>query len=590
MKKFPHVLIVDDNPMMRLMHAQRIAQLGNWEWDLESDSFLASDEACRIFGLAPGLPLTSPLVAAAMHVDDIVRTSRGVRQLLCNGVPFYLEHPITRPNGETRIVEQHAEISLRHGKRIRRLFGTVRDVTVQKQTEEKIRRLAFFDSLTGLPNRAMFQEQLLKALAQADGEAGKVAVLFLDLDRFKRINDTLGHSVGDEFLREIAARLKVLRRRTDFVATCGEEFDEDLIARLGGDEFTVMLTDYGDVHDIGKIAQRILNTIKKPIVIGGREVYSGASIGIAIYPNDGVDLDTLLKNADTAMFHAKSAGRGRYQYYSEEMNASFLAKLSMESDLRQAIARREFVLHYQPKLDFATDRIVSAEALIRWQHPHRGLIYPAEFIDLAEETGMIVELGDIVIEIACRQLADWHRADVPIHSISVNLSPLQFRRDDLVGHIANILKRTGVEPTSLELEITEGAVMHSEETAIRVMKDLQQLGVSLAIDDFGVGYSSLSHLTRFPIDRLKIDRSFIADLPENHHKAAVVRAITAMARNLGLTTVAEGVETMAQERLMRAVGCDQYQGHFLSAALPADELLHLIKLRKDDAVLVTLIH
>ena len=351
-----------------------------------------------------------------------------------------------------------------------------------------------------------------------------------------------------------------------------------------------MLTDYGDTQDIAKIAQRILNTIKKPISIGRREVYSGASIGIAIYPNDGVDLDTLLKNADTAMFHAKSAGRGRYQYYSEDMNASFLAKLSLESDLRQAINRREFVLHYQPKLDFATNQIVSAEALIRWQHPHRGLIFPTEFIELAEETGMIVELGDIAIEMACRQLADWRRMNAPILTIAVNLSPSQFRRDDLVGHIAGMLHATGIEAQSLELEITEAAVLHSEETAIRAMKELRQLGVGLAIDDFGVGYSSLGHLTRFPIDRLKIDRSFIADLPENHQKAAVVRAITAMARSLGLTTVAEGVETVAQERLMRALGCDQYQGHFLSAALPPDELLHLLQSRQNDAVSLTLTH
>ncbi len=533
----------------RLEHAQRIAHLGHWEWDIERDSIHGSDEAYRIFGIEPGTTITSTIFANSIPADDIERLNRGLRQLINDRISFSLEYRVKRPNGESRIVQQQAEISAVSGKRVQKIIGTIRDVTIEKQTEEHIRQLAFYDSLTGLPNRRMFQERLTSALALAEHNGTQVAVLFLDLDRFKRINDTLGHSIGDAFLAEIAARLKALVRRGDMVASSGEG-DEDLIARLGGDEFTVLLTDFKNNIDVAKIAQRILNTIKKPMLINGREVVSSASVGIALYPEDGQDVDSIIKNADTAMFHAKSSGRGRYQYYSTEMNATAMAKLALENDLRQAIVRREFLLQYQPKLDLATNRIVSVEALVRWQHPQRGIIPPVEFIGLAEETGMIMELGALVIEEACLQFKRWQTAGIMLESIAVNLSPVQFRRNDLVEHIAEILANTSVSPECLELEITEGVVMHNEEKSIQTMKNLKSLGISLSMDDFGVGYSSLSHLTRFPIDRLKIDQSFITDLPQNVEKAAVVRAIVAMAHSLNLVTVAEGVETAEQERFV----------------------------------------
>ena len=561
----------------RLEHAQRIAHLGHWEWDIERDVIRGSDEAYRIFGIEPGTSLNSPSIANAIPADDVERITSGMRQLIMHGISLSLEHRVQRPNGEFRVVQQQAEIFSFVGKRVRQIIGTVRDITVEKQTEEHIRRLAFFDSLTGLPNRRMFQERLTSALVLAERKQKQIAVLFLDLDRFKRINDTLGHSIGDAFLAEIAARLKALMRRSDTVATNSEDRDEDLIARLGGDEFTVLLTDFKHTLDAAKVAQRIQGEIQKPVVIDGREVTSGVSIGIALYPEDGRDVDTIIKNADTAMFHAKSSGRGRYQYYSAEMNASAMAKLALENDLRHAVTRREFLLHYQPKLDLATNRIVSVEALVRWQHPQRGLIAPGEFIGLAEETGIIMELGAMVIEQACLQFKRWQAAGIELESIAVNLSPVQFRRNDLVEHIAEILDATGVPPNRLELEITEGVVMHNEEKSIETMKHLQSLGISLSMDDFGVGYSSLSHLTRFPIDRLKIDRSFISDIPQNVEKAAVVRAIVAMAHSLNLITVAEGVETAEQERFMKAVGCDQFQGYFLSPPVPAPQLELLIE-------------
>ena len=572
----------------RLEHAQRIAHLGNWEWDLDSNVMYGSDEAYRIFGFMPGTAINPARIAATLTREDHAHVNNALRRLLTSGTPFSLEHAICRPDGETRIVEQHAEVLLSKEKRVHRIIGTIRDVTVQRNTEEKIRRLAFYDSLTGLPNRAMFQERLASSLASAADAGTQVAILFLDLDRFKRINDSLGHSVGDEFLRAIGARLKTLVRRTDLVAAGLDQADEDLVARLGGDEFTVMLTDFGSIEDIAKVAQRIIAMVKKPINIGGHEVFSSASVGIAIYPVDGTDLDTLLKNADTAMFHAKSVGRDGYQYYSDDMNVSTANRLSLETGLRQALVRQEFVLHFQPKVDLATNRIVSAEALVRWEHPSGRLIYPNEFIAIAEETGMIMDLGDIVIESACRQLQTWQRAGFPLKSVAVNLSPLQFKRNDLVDHIAAILQRTGVSPQSLELEITEGAVMHSEEAAIAMMIELKRLGVSLAMDDFGVGYSSLSFLTRFPIDHLKIDRSFISDLPQNQEKAAVVRAIIAMACSLKLNTVAEGVETVEQERFLKAAGCHQFQGYLLSPPIPAHALERLIERTNKQASLPTL--
>ena len=356
----------------RLEHAQRIAHLGNWEYDIDSDIIHGSDEACRIFGIEPGTELTSPQIAAAISTVDYARIQNGVRQLIRHGMSFFLEHQIRRPNGDIRIAQQQAEIFLRKGDRVRRVVGTIRDITTEKQTEEHIRRLAFYDSLTGLPNRRMFQERLTNALALASRKGAKVAILFLDLDRFKRINDTLRHAVGDAFLLESATRLKSLVRRSDVVASVASEREEDLIARLGGDEFTIMFSDFRNTLNLAKVAQRILNTVRQPVTINGQEVFSSVSIGIALFPDDATDLDTLHKNADTAMFHAKSLGSGRYQYYSNEMNASSLAKLALETELRQAIEGNEFVLHFQPKLDMKSNRIVSVEALVRWQHPRRG--------------------------------------------------------------------------------------------------------------------------------------------------------------------------------------------------------------------------
>ncbi len=560
----------------RLEHAQRIAHLGHWEWDVERDSIHGSDEAFRIFGIEPGTAISSILFENAIPADDALRLKRGLRRLIRDRVTFLLEHRVIRPGGEIRIVQQQAEISAATGKFVEKIIGTIRDITVAKQMEEHIRQLAFYDSLTGLPNRRMFQERLTSALALAEHNGTQMAVLFLDLDRFKRINDTLGHSIGDAYLAEIAVRLKALVRRSDMVASSVER-EEDLIARLGGDEFTVLLTDFKNNLDVAKVAQRILNTIKKPVLIDGREVASSVSVGIALYPEDGIDVETIVKNADTAMFHAKSSGRGRYQYYSAEMNASAMAKLALENDLRRAISRHEFLLHYQPKLDLASNRIVSVEALVRWQHPQRGIIPPVEFIGLAEETGLIMDLGMIVLEQACRQFKHWQAAGIELESVSVNLSPVQFRREDLVEHIGAVLKSAGLDPNRLELEITEGVVMHNEEKSIDTMNRLKRLGIGLSMDDFGVGYSSLSHLTRFPIDRLKIDQSFISNLPQNQEKAAVVRAILAMAHSLNLTSVAEGVETREQEMFLRSAGCHQYQGYLFSKPVPAEQLEHLVR-------------
>ncbi len=556
--------------------AQQIAHIGHWEWNLERDTLQGSAEAYRIFGIDIGTPVNSSQITRAIPKCDMEMINRSMRELVKSGAGFSLEHEVKRPSGEIRVVQQQAEIFSMNGDRVRQIIGTIRDITIEKQTEEHIRRLAFYDSLTGLPNRRMFQERLTNAIAVAKRNNDQIAVLFLDLDRFKRINDTLGHSIGDAFLAEMAARLRNLIRRSDTVAAHSIDREADLVARLGGDEFTVLLTDFKQTIDIAKIARRILFEFQKPVTVNGREVSSGVSIGIALYPDDGLDVDTILKNADTAMFHAKSSGRGRYQYYSAEMNASALAKLALENDLRHAIANRDFVLHYQPKLDMATDRIVSVEALVRWQHPQRGLILPSEFIGLAEETGMIMELGAMVIEEACLQFNRLQSQGVHLESVAVNLSPVQFRRTDLVEHIAEILDSTGVPHHCLELEITEGVVMHNEEKSIETMRRLKLLEIGLSMDDFGVGYSSLSHLTRFPIDRLKIDRSFISDLPQNHEKAAVVRAIIAMAHSLNLTTVAEGVETLEQERFMRSAGCNQFQGYFLSRPIPAEELALLV--------------
>ncbi|MGK2859614.1 MAG: putative bifunctional diguanylate cyclase/phosphodiesterase, partial [Thermoanaerobaculia bacterium] len=417
-------------------------------------------------------------------------------------------------------------------------------------------QVAYHDPLTGMPNRALFFDRLNVALAHAARHKHKLAVLFLDLDRFKNVNDSLGHTLGDELIREASLRLHRCVR------------SEDTVARFGGDEFLLLLRIVGRVEDAGRVAQKILETISQPYRLGKREIITTASVGIAIYPTDGTDAETLVRNADAAMYRAKEAGRDASRFYAPAMNANALEELELESDLRRALERKQLALHYQPLIDLERGRIYGLEALIRWEHPKLGLLPPDRFIPVAESTGLIIPIGNWVIREACRQIKSWHRLLGNELVVSVNLSPRQFEQADLPGQVRAAFEEAGLRPRFLELEITESHAMADVAKSIRILGELKSLGVRLAIDDFGTGYSSLSYLKQFPVDTLKLDRSFVREItvPED---GAIARGIIAMAHSLNLRVLAEGVETLGQLEFLREHACDRLQGYLFSRPLPA---------------------
>ncbi len=463
-----------------------------------------------------------------------------------------------RFNGETFPMELRiSEFSL-DGQRM--FIGIMRDITERKATEEKIIHLAHFDALTDLPNRRLVQDRIQQTIAWARRADAQFAVMFIDLDKFKSINDTLGHNVGDQLLQMVAQRLTESLRA------------EDTVGRQGGDEFIVLLASLSAAEDSALVAQKILSALSAPFVINGQDLRTGASLGIAIYPQDGEDVETLLKNSDTAMYHAKEAGRSNYQFFAQTMNAAAAERLLLESSLRQAIDRNQLLLHYQPLVNIADGRIVATEALVRWDHPELGLISPARFIPIAEDSGVIIPLGDWVLRRACYQLKQWREQGIPLQRMVVNLSPRQFRQKHLVQTFTQVLKETGVDPHWLGLEVTESVIMENPEEAIGILCELKALGIELSLDDFGTGYSSLSYLKRFPIDKLKIDQSFVRDITTDPDDESMVAAIIVMAHQLNIRVVAEGVETEAQLAFLRGQGCDEYQGYYFSRPLPADEL------------------
>lgn len=442
-------------------------------------------------------------------------------------------------------------------------FTVARDITEQKRTQERLTYLAHYDELTGLPNRTLFNENLRQILGESQRRQRLAAVMFLDLDRFKTINDTLGHETGDTLLKAVAERLRQCVRRGD------------VIARLGGDEFTIALADIAQSDDVALVARKILESFAYPFHIGGRDLFVTTSIGVSLYPQDHEEVDGLLKSADAAMYRAKDLGRNNYQFFTKELNAQASKRLALETHLRRALERNEFLLHYQPQVDLGTGEIVGMEALIRWQNRELGLVSPADFIPLAEETGLIVPIGEWVLRTACTQNKAWQDAGLPALRISVNLSARQFRDKTLIETVTQALDRTGLAPEYLELELTE-SLLQNVDTAEVVLKELHGLGVHLSVDDFGTGYSSLNYLKRFPIDNLKIDRSFIRDVISNADDAAITDAIITMAHTLGIYVVAEGVETREQLAFLHQHRCDLIQGYYFSKPLAAEAFVELL--------------
>jgi diguanylate cyclase (GGDEF)-like protein len=425
-------------------------------------------------------------------------------------------------------------------------------------------RLATQDALTGLPNRMLFMDRLEQSLIRARRRETLVGVMFIDLDHFKRVNDTLGHDSGDLLICEVARRLRAVTRA------------EDIVARLGGDEFVVII-DAFKINQILQVVEKTLAVVSEPYRIAGREIFSSCSIGVSVYPNDGTDAGSLLKYADTAMYTAKGSGRNRFQLYDAAMNAMAEERLQMETDLHYALERNEFVFHYQPQLNLASGRIHGVEALIRWQHPVKGLLAPAAFLSMLEETGGIVSVGRSLLRAACHQTANWHAAGFTDLDVAVNVSGKEFWHDTLFDNVRDTLAQSGLPPQSLQLELTEGIFMEDVDAAVVRILALKALGIAVSVDDFGTGYSSLAHLKRFPLDVLKIDRFFVNDLPNAPANEALISSILALCKGLNLGAVAEGVETRAQLESLRKLGCDVVQGYYISRPVPAEQILPLLE-------------
>lgn len=442
--------------------------------------------------------------------------------------------------------------------------GIFSDITRIKQTEERLQQLAHNDPLTGLPNRVLFRDRMEQAMAQAQRHGRQVVLMMLDLDRFKNINDTFGHGVGDELLGAVAERLTACVRKSDTVA------------RLGGDEFLIILAGEVEIPGAARVAQKIIETMSRPFGVGGRNLFITASIGIALYPTDGTEVARLLQNADTALYHVKQQGKNGFQFFSAGMNLRVMEKLELELDLRAALERKEFILYYQPVVDIETRKIVCVEALLRWKHPRRGLLAPSNFIPLAEETGLIIPIGKWVLRTACSQVKALQEIGLPPFPVAVNLSSRQLRQEDLVENILEVLEATRLSPEWLELELTESIADGDADTTREAFSTLRRNGVRISIDDFGTGYSSLSYLKRFPIDKIKIDRSFVKDIVTDSDDSAIVKAIVSVAHSLNIKVVAEGVETEEQLQVLHTHGCDEWQGFAFLRPTPLNELAKIL--------------
>jgi diguanylate cyclase (GGDEF)-like protein/PAS domain S-box-containing protein len=445
------------------------------------------------------------------------------------------------------------------------LVCVVRDITDRKQAEEKVTALAYRDTLTGLPNRRLFDDRLQVALAQAHRYRHRLGVFFLDLDRFKDVNDKLGHAVGDGLLKAVSERL----------AACVRE--GDTVARLAGDEFTLLLPGVHYAEDVVKVADKVFEAMRQPFAVGGREIRITASSGVCLYPEDGNDPETLLKRADTAMYRAKERGRDNYQLYSPAMTAAPVEKLSLESNLRSALDRDELALYYQPCLDLASGRVVAVEALLRWKHPSLGLVFPKDFLSLADFTGLILPMGAWVLETACAQVRAWQEAGNPALEVAVNLAAHELREPGMAAQVARALEQSGLPPACLRLEVPEGYAMQNAEQVLETLGALKALGVRLAIDGFGAGFSSLAHLRRLPVDALKLDLSFVRDTTSDPDDASLVTAVIAVAHSLRLKVVAQGVETEEQLALLRSLQCDEVQGYLWSPPVPPAACARLVR-------------
>jgi diguanylate cyclase (GGDEF)-like protein/PAS domain S-box-containing protein len=556
----------------RLALALEGSRLWLWDCNLESWEIFLSDGWSLLMG-GPAQPTTTtlPELAKVVHPDDVMRLREALFDTLKGKRDIYsMEHRVRTPAGEWLWLLSRGRVAARdRSGRATRMIGTNMDITDRKRAEERAQHMAYHDALTELPNRLLFENHVRRDIALAQRGGGHAAVLFLDLDHFKRVNDSQGHAAGDLLLTVIASRIKACLRAGDTVA------------RLGGDEFAVSLPTIANGGEAAIVAKKILEAVREPAEVDGQVIEIGASVGICLFPDDGRDSTSLLRNADTAMYHAKSLGRGQFQYFREEMNLRMQQRLAIERGLRLALERNEFVLHFQPQIDLRTGRIIGAEALVRWQHPERGLVPPGEFISVAEETGQIVALGEWVLGKACETAREWEAAGFPGLRVAVNLSVRQFREPGIVAAVRQAIERSGLEAARLELEITEGLLLNHDDETLTILEDLGIiLGTQLTVDDFGTGYSSLSYLRRFPISRLKIDQAFVKELATSREDAAIAAGVIAIAAGLELEVTAEGVETEGQLQKLRELNCRNAQGYYFSKPVPETAFIDLLRARK----------
>lgn len=566
------------NSQQRLAKTQQLAKLGNWDINLKTNKFNCSQEARRLLGLDD----TAQSISYDHFLSPIiVKEQENIRNTINAAVkekkPFSANYLILLPDGNQHHILNQGEILHDDTGAAETLLGVVQDVSELKLAEEEIRFLAFYDGLTGLANRMLFLDRLDQEIKTAKRHNQILAILFLDLDQFKRVNDLYGHHIGDLLLKNVSETLKKCIRNSDTTSRISKDDSEMVIARFGGDEFIILLPDINTPENAAKIANRILHTIPTTYMLDGHEISITTSIGISVFPADAEEPDILLRYADSAMYHAKDSGRNNYQFFKESLNATVTERFNIEKDLRKALERDEFLLYYQPQVTLPDRKIIGAEALIRWIHPQKGMIPPDKFIPIAEESGLIIDINKWVIQTACRQNHEWKNLGLSPVRIAVNLSGYQLANQNIIEVIKEALDSVGLEPKNLEIEITENILMQEEVDTVGILNQLKELNLQIALDDFGTGYSSLSYLTSFPVDVIKIDRSFVMGCIEQKNNLIIIKAIIAMGHSLGMRIIAEGIETADQLELMNLYGVDEAQGYFFKPPVPQDEFVKLLK-------------
>ena len=561
----------------RLSKTQELAKLGNWEINLLTDEFHCSAEASNLLGLND----THRQVGYDEFFESVVVSEQNaVKEHITSAIkakrPFSSDYRIILPNGTQRFILNRGEIVFNENGVAEVMLAAIQDVSLLKNAEEEIRQLAFYDGLTGLANRMLFLNSIDKEIAAAKRHNRNFALLFLGLDQFKRINDTFGHHIGDLLLKNVSEKLQRCIRTIDTSSRLAENNADTMIARVGGDEFVVLLSDISEPEDAALVARRILHDIPEGFDLEGHQVSVTTSIGISMYPTDGQSAEELLKHADSAMCHAKRTGKNKYQFYKESLNAAVKERFYIEHGIQEALAKEEFLLCFQPQVELSTLQIVGVEALIRWLHPQKGIIPPDKFIPIAEESGSIIDINKWVIQAACQQNSKWRKAGLKPMRIAVNLSGYQFARQDIIHTIKDALQQADLDARNLEVEITENVLMQDTKETISILKELKDLSLRIALDDFGTGYSSLSYITTFPVDIIKIDRSFVMGCTRQQNKLVIIKAIVAMGHSLGLKIVAEGIETEEQFLMMKELGVDEGQGFYFSPPVSNDAIIKLL--------------